>query len=413
MHRPARISKGKVRRELPPLKEYEWAHNVQLSVEERDQLIRMVKGLIVTPSSGSIDRYDIRPGAYVGSIETPTLSLVIVPKVPVDRLFFLLCYSLGVVKWLDLSHFVARPSLFSSVAAVYVRLSEQALHRGVLAGYQAVEESLATVRGKIRLSEQVRRRFGIGPPIEVAYDDFTTDIVENQLLRSAARALLAFTRSDPQLTRDLRRLDTRLAEVSLVEYDRRAIPTVTYTRLNDHYRPAAELAELILASVAFEVQRGTVHASAFIVDMNQVFERFVFEALRDALALSERAFRRGVSSRLFLAEGSRIELKPDLSWWQGDDCVFIGDAKYKVPASDIPNADVYQALAYTVGADLPGAILVYPLGERDPGTYRIPFVNKTVEVVCVDLSSTSSELLSQMRRVAQRVRELRVQVGVA
>src|SRR4029077_13121870 len=160
------------------------------------------------------------------------------------------------------------------------------------------------------------------------------------------------------------------------------IPTVTYTRLNDHYRPATELARLILASIAFEVYRGGVQASAFIVDMNQVFERFVVTAVRDALKLSPRAFRRGVSSRLFLAEGSRIELKPDLSWWQGDSCVFVGDAKYKIPASDIPNADVYQALAYAVGADLPGAILVYPVGERDPGTYRIPYVNRTVEVLC-------------------------------
>jgi 5-methylcytosine-specific restriction enzyme subunit McrC len=407
------MSKGNVRRELPPLKEYEWAYNVQLSVEERDQLVRMVKGLIVNPSLGSTDRYDVRPGAYIGSIETPTLSLVIVPKVPVDSLFFLLCYSLGLIKWLDTSHFIRRPSLFSSIAAMYLRLTEQALHRGVLAGYQPVEDSLATVRGKIRLSEQVSRRFGIGPPIEVAFDDFTTDITENRLLRSAAHALLALTRSDPGLTRDLRQLDTRLAEVSLVQYDRRAIPTVTYTRLNDHYRPAAELARLILASIAFEVHRGGVQASAFIVDMNQVFERFVFAALRDALELSERTFRRGVSSRLFLAEGSRIELKPDLSWWQGDDCVFVGDAKYKVPASDIPNADVYQALAYTVGADLPGAILVYPVGERDPGTYRIPYVNRTVEVLCVDLSATPLELLAQMTRVAQRVNELRVQVSVA
>jgi 5-methylcytosine-specific restriction enzyme subunit McrC len=396
-----------VRRELPPLKEYEWAYGVELSVEERDQLVRMVKGLIVNPSPGSTDQYDIRPGAYVGSIETPTLSLVIVPKVPIDSLFFLLSYSLGIVKWLDMSHFVTRPSVFSSIAAVYLRLTEQALHRGVLAGYQAVEESLATVRGKIRLSEQVRRRFGIGPPIEVDYDDFTTDIVENRLLRAAARALLAFTGSDPRLNRDLRRLDTRLAEVSLIQYDRRAIPTVAYTRLNDHYRPAAELARLILASIAFEVHRGNLAASAFIVDMNLVFERFVFTALRNALNLSQREFRRGVSSHLFLAEDSRIELKPDLSWWKGDQCVFVGDAKYKVPASDIPNADVYQALAYTVGADLPGAILVYPAGERDPGTYRIPYVNRTVEIACVDLSSPPHQLVAQMADVADRVEVLR------
>lgn len=57
-------------------------------------------------------------------------------------------------------------------------------------------------------------------------------------------------------------------------------------------------ARLILRSTSFEVRHGGVAASAFLIDMHQVFERFVYVALREALGLSERASaQRGAPER--------------------------------------------------------------------------------------------------------------------
>ena len=81
---------------------------------------------------------------------------------------------------------------------------------------------------------------------------------------------------------------------------------------------------------AFEAGRGLVRASGFLMDMNVVFQEFVTVAMRDALGLSERVFRSDSGIRgVTLDEARRVRLYPDLTWWDGGDCVFVGDAKYK------------------------------------------------------------------------------------
>ena len=53
-----------------------------------------------------------------------------------------------------------------------------------------------------------------------------------------------------------------------------------YTRLNDHYRPASVLARLLLDNLTLVDRRGEYStAASFMVDMNDLFERFVTERL--------------------------------------------------------------------------------------------------------------------------------------
>jgi 5-methylcytosine-specific restriction enzyme subunit McrC len=117
------------------------------------------------------------------------------------------------------------------------------------------------------------------------------------------------------LGRSLRRFDSALERVRLVRYDPRSIPEIRYTRLNEHYRPAVELARLILRSDSYELRHGAVRGTSFLVDMNRVFEDFVVVALREALGVSDRSFPQGARGRqLFLDRGRRVSLEPDISW---------------------------------------------------------------------------------------------------
>ena len=40
-----------------------------------------------------------------------------------------------------------------------------------------------------------------------------------------------------------------------------------------------------------------------------------------------------------------------------------------VGESNVPNADLYQLLAYATALDLPGGLLIYAKGERPPDSY--------------------------------------------
>ena len=74
------------------LREYEPRCRVALTLAQRDQLRRFVT---VRPSEGAEDHYDLTPGSTIGAMRLDGLDVVIEPKVPIDRVFFMLSYALG------------------------------------------------------------------------------------------------------------------------------------------------------------------------------------------------------------------------------------------------------------------------------------------------------------------------------
>jgi 5-methylcytosine-specific restriction enzyme subunit McrC len=161
-----------------------------------------------------------------------------------------------------------------------------------------------------------------------------------------------------------------------------------------------------LRSTSFDLAHGGVRSSAFLIDMNQVFEDFVVTALREELRLSERAFPQGNRGHsLRLDQAARIRLMPDISWWEGTRCRFVGDIKYKrINVAGILHPDLYQLLAYTIAARLPGGLLIYAAGEDVPVVHEVVNIGKMLEVVTLDLAGTPDEVLEQVGEVAGRVR---------
>ena len=392
------------------LREHETSQPYQLAVAERDALAKFVD---VTPAEGAPDRYTLRPGSTVGALEVGDLSVIIRPKLEVARVLYLASYAMGAFKLRDDPFaFEDADTLVAALAPAFVRAAQKAFGRGLLHGYQTREEALYTVRGRIAFAEQVRRRFDVPLPVEVRYDDFTDDIEANRLVK-AAGARLGAMRIDDRESRDgLRWIDATLANVSPVRYRPNDVPPVEFDRLSEHYREVVELARLILRHASFESERGGVRATGFLIDMNTVFEEFITRALREELRLSEGAFRanKGLKGLMpTLDEGGRIGLAPDLSWWEGGACVFVGDAKYKrIVHASAPNADLYQALAYATALDLPGAMLIYAEGEAEAVTHRVLHADKWIDVVAVDLSGEIDELRATVRKLAERIRARRV-----
>lgn len=395
------------------LREYELAAGVPLSDTQLAALRRLAPSVNVAPAAGGEGCYDLRPGAWVGGLVLPGLAVEIRPKLPIERLLFLVSYTLGRRGWAESPFTVERAdTLVEAIVPGFVRLVRDALARGVLQGYRSAEEALPAVRGRVRFDDQLRLRQGRVPPVEVRYDDFTTDIEENRLLKAAVDRLRRLRLRDPATRHALRTFDEALAGVRLTAYDPRRLPEIGWTRLNERYRPAVTLAKLILRSTSFDTRHGELHASAFLVDMTAVFEDFVVLALRDALRLGAHAFPQGAAGRaLWLDEGGRIRLRPDVSWWEDGRPVFVGDVKYKrVNAEGVQHPDLYQLLAYTIAADLPGGLLIYAAGEpraEEAGAHRVVRLGKRLEVVALDLAGPPAGVLAQVAAVAARVRELR------
>jgi len=191
-----------------------------------------------------------------------------------------------------------------------------------------------------------------------------------------------------------------------MDYSRCPLPDVTFTRLNEHYRPSVRLARLILRNTSISQESGPVRSSAFLVNMNQVFEDFVVVALRDAMGLSARCFPQQCSGRaLWLDAEKRIRLKPDLSWWRAGRPVFVGDVKYKrLGAEGARNPDLYQLLAYLIATRLTRGMLVYGESTGPPTIHRVQSDGRQLEVLGLDLNQEPEMVLADLSRLANRIK---------
>ena len=388
----------------------------RLSASERNALLGQAGalGLSIAPAVGAEGAYDLRPGSIVGAVEVGGLSVLIEPKIDIPKLLSLACYAMGAFKpqeqWLfDFERELALPDVLALALSAAAR---RAFSRGLLHGYRTEEESLYTVRGRIRFAEQIRRRFGIPVPVEVRYDEFTDDVLENRLVRAAVTRLGGMPLRSSEARRGLGWTAGMLDNVSPVEFPRGNVPDVKFDRLNEHYREVVALSRLVLRHDAFESGRGEVRAAGFVMDMNVVFQEFVTVALRETLGLPDSEFcsDKGLtgSRRIYLDKGRDVKLEPDLTWWRGGECVFVGDAKYKrVTPESVPNADLYQMLAYVTALDLPGGLLVYAKGEAEVAEHVVRHSGKRLEVAALDLCGTFDEVLASVGGLADKVRALR------
>ena len=393
------------------LQEYRESEPQRLSVAERDTLKEALPSLTIQAVPGESDLYCLRPEAVIGALELANLSIAVRPKLDISRVIYLASYAMGAYKpRKERFDFTSEPTLVEALALALTSAARRAFARGLLHGYRTEQDALRTVRGRIDVAEQLRRRFDVLVPVEVSYDEFTDDILANRLVKAAAELLGRARLEDSRSRAGLRWMSATLANVTPVRFPPQEVPEVAFDRLNEHYREVVSLSRLILRHQALELDRGATRASGFLINMNDVFQGFVTRALRESLGVSERTLRsdKRLPRPIFLAEGKSLRLKPDLTWWDGRTCTFVGDAKYKrIDVRGVPNADLYQILAYATALDLRGGLLVYAKGEAEPVKYVIPGAGKRLEVFAVDLAGSIEDIHATIDRLAQRVRLLR------
>ncbi len=387
------------------LREYRTTCVPELNRDEVMALARIVPDLRIAPSPTVPNAFDVTPGSWIGAVCLPGVEIQILPKIELSRLLFLVSYAVDPASWQSsMQGFSHAESVCEAIAPAFVRMVAAATKRGLLHGYRTEEDSLLTVRGQIRFGDQLRRHLGLAPPVEVRFDEFSADIVENQILKAALRALSRMRLRSGLVARALHEVWVAFEPVAAVEFDSRRVPEPAFTRLNRHYEPSIALARLILRGCSFDQGVGRPPGTSFLLDMNEVFEAFLYRALLESLRVPATVFRQGASG-LTLDEATRVRLAPDLSWWHGNKCVFVGDAKYKrLDSAGFKHADLYQLLAYATAANLDHGLLVYAAGDVDPVAHRVRFAGIELLVASLDLSGEPAQILDAVGQIADGVR---------
>jgi 5-methylcytosine-specific restriction enzyme subunit McrC len=372
--------------------------SVELSHDQAAELAALDLVDVVAQAHG--DAWLLVANSRIGVALGSGWELRVRPKLAVPQLFFLLAYAADPKGWKDESaEFAHERDLLDAVASGFSWHALNALERGLLRGYIHTDDRLTTIRGRIRFGDQIARSATLPLPVEVSYDDYTEDILENRMLKTATLALLRLPRVPALARKRLLKLRGILDTVSVVERPRDAA-TPPLTRLNERYGSALHLAELILHASSIDAPKGPFAATAFVFDMNKVYEDFVTVALREAMQP-----RGGTVQAQWIGsldDRGALPIRPDITWWADGDRVAVADAKYKaLELKGLPSADSYQMLAYCTALGLKRGFLVYASdsGER-ARSHHVRNSNCVVEVRTLDVEAEPAELLAEVEALA-------------
>jgi len=302
---------------------------------------------------------------YVGSILVDGIQVLVRPKIPLQNLFLLLEVGLREQDWRDEAALYEKSlDLLPALVSFFARAAETTLARGLYHSYREQRDRLVALRGRVDVARQFTQPGG-AIPVACRFTEFTADLLENSYLKAAVSRSLRVPGVQPADRHRLMRHLVALEDVADVTHRPSDFDDVTFTRLNEHYRPALRLARLVLENLTLQDAFGEVTASSFMLDMNELFERFVTErlrrALRGRLAVKDQ-------HRDHLDEARSVRIRPDLLFGPERPPSLVADIKYKLTddAAGGRNADLYQLLAYTTALDLPEGVLIYCLDAHDP-----------------------------------------------
>lgn len=381
------------------LTEGEPAQVVELSQVEADAL-ESAELAVVTREPGSM-QWSVAPGRKVGVIQAGDLQVSVRPKIRIERLVFLMGYATSPTFWRNHSvNLDSENDLPEALAQTFIRLAQKALEQGLLQGYRTIDDSLPVLRGRIRVADQISRRFGTGLPLEVTYDDYSVDIAENQILLTAVTRLLRAPKLSARTRQGLQRLRLQLAGVTSLRRGE-VLPRWHSSRLNSRYQTALQIAERVLSGDSFEQRLGDLLVSGYVVDMWKIFEDFVSAALREALSGWGSA---SLQHRMHLDRAQSVALRPDFVWTGHDGRQVVVDAKYKAekPAG-FPQADLYQMLAYCTVLGLREGHLVYAQGTEPAISHEIVGADLTIHCHTLDLDQRPEAVLEQTAELASRL----------
>jgi 5-methylcytosine-specific restriction enzyme subunit McrC len=373
-----------------------------LTAEQGRRLAR--SGVVrAVPSPYDPQSWLIGPAGKVGAARIGDVEVRITPKLPVERLLFLVGYAQHGAAWRPEDVTLPEaPGLVPVMAQVLWRQTERAVHQGLLPGYVTLEETSYVLRGRLRETEQLHRHHGLPVPLEIRHDEFTADIPENQILLTACERILHVPGVDAESSLRLRGLLRDFADVTPL--DRRDdVPAWQPTRLNARYHTALRLAELVIRATSVEQGPGGVAVNGFLLDMPRLFEDFVTVALREALVAAYGG-RVDDQDRNDFDEAGQVVLRPDIVWKIHGSAVAVIDAKYKAETpAGYPNADLYQLLAYCTVLGLRRGHLVYAKGSAEPAYHVVR--RSGIEIVChaIDLDSEPVVVLGQMQELASHI----------
>lgn len=209
-------------------------------------------------------------------------------RIPVENVFYLLCYawnSLPQAGLIDVNGLRGR-RISDLLGSVLVTGLNRLLRQGLERQYVGYRQELATLRGRIQISDTVKRGSLLRGKAVCSYSELDPDTQANRILRSTIRSLVLDRDLDPETRGNLSRLLRGLQGIEDQRITRHHFGRVQFHRNNRLYRFLISICRLWLERSFVDETTGQTRFRDFVRDerqMRMLFQAFVFNFFRHHL----------------------------------------------------------------------------------------------------------------------------------
>lgn len=400
------------------LKEYELSAPLPINKEEIPDIQKRLGNNATLDYS--LDGVKLKAGPYVGYIPVKEdLELVVVPKIENFEDFFYVFERANTTPtiWMDRTIFAGmvgsereNPPLF--LIRMLVQKLQILKRDGFYRKSIPQSEVRSVVKGKINITKTLRQCVfhGLSHQIHCTYFDPSINTLENRFIKYTIYRLLATAGLPRDIRKELRDYWRAFSNIPFnsTELYLTKIETILrqrrFPRSRAYYLDILSLCFLIIENSTVVVKVGEdVRLSAFVIKMEDVFEKYIRAVLSEALHPKLSVVDGNKNKRALFKNSRDPEVPPDIMIYDASKCLLVADTKYKEKANPVVD-DWYQVISYAMALEVPSGMLIYSASEpRPPRSFQIG--DKTMWVYYFSLEQPKQQEEHLIRFFLERINE--------
>lgn len=275
----------------------------------------------------------------------------------------------------------AKIPLFEIFITMFLDELAKLVQRGIKSDYITHEENLPFLKGKLKMGEHIKYNVVHKERFFVEYAEFSSDRVENRLIKTSLQYL--YKRSSSNCNQQRIREFLFVFDSVLPSVDFKTdFSKVKLNRQMKDYEQVLIWCKTFLENNSFSPYKGNDLSFTLLFDMNLLFESYVAAYLRrqyDNISTQDK------THHLAYENGSgKFRLKPDIVIHHNGQMI-IADTKWKILDEEKTNngvtqSDMYQLYAYgTKYEQCKDMYLIYPKSKEVSGNHFHYFNKPTCE----------------------------------
>lgn len=238
------------------------------------------------------------------------------------------------------------------------------VQKGIKSDYVTKEENLKFLKGKLKIGEQIKHNTIHKERFYVEYQEFSSDRVENRLIKTTLSYLYKKSKSN----RNQQRIREFLFVFDEIKPSHDIKIDFSKVRLNRQMRDYEQVllwCKTFLLENSFSPYKGDDVAFALLFDMNLLFESYVYDYLRKFGNFEKITNHDKTHHLAYENSDGRFRLKPDIVIHNNNQTI-IADTKWKILSdtkayNGVAQSDMYQLYAYgTKYENCENMYLIYP-----------------------------------------------------